>query len=300
MAVRACRRPAPGRGPTTCGSCSARRRGTWPPGPASASPARWPAPASRRSGRGTPPGESSQSFRFLTRAMFPAVHGAPTVTVTVSDGTGRGRSVRTTVCRPPGFGLSCSASPSATPSPKTTRPSASPSRSRTARRRLARRRRSWRLGRSGRVLKACSRRRRGRSGGTRRPRRAPGSAASSGTARARRRPRGPSGRRPRRRCASSCEREGLADPLSQLLGHRLDLRVQRVGAAPRLLLEPPVGLLPLLPHELDRRRHGRDLTHRAARCNSAPARAGRPPRGCARRARSPVARARTRRARAGT
>src|SRR5205085_12695191 len=66
--LQAYRRPARARRRTTSGSCSARRRGTWPPDRASASRCR-----SLRlgAGRGSTYRESTQTFRFFTHRPFP-------------------------------------------------------------------------------------------------------------------------------------------------------------------------------------------------------------------------------------
>ena len=85
-----------------------------------------------------------------------------------------------------------------------------------------------------------------------------------------------------------------ADAPPELVGDDLELRPERLRRArdPRLLLEPPVGVLPVAPRALDVRCHRRPepsrVRRRARRCSSSrPARADRPRQGSARRARSP-------------
>src|SRR5512135_2891649 len=123
---RAYRTPAGGRRPTIFGSCSARRRGTWPPVRASASRAR-----RRQAGAGSgtrarwSPDESTQRCPYLRdgEEIHTVLHGRVTVTVAVTVGgavSGSGPSVRTDVVVGlfDGSGLSSSTCPSARPSTK--------------------------------------------------------------------------------------------------------------------------------------------------------------------------------------
>ena len=163
----ACRTPARGPGRTTCGSSTGRRRGTSPPGRGSASRAR----SSGRVCRGD--AHRPQNYPKLSYLNRLRVLNRDRDRLAGRRSQRQRLSVRTSVCVPPGFGLSCSASPSAIPTTKRQRraPSAD--------------RRDAGGGSSGRILTGGSPPRRARRRG--RPRRRPCPASAAALPRGRRR-----------------------------------------------------------------------------------------------------------------
>ena len=212
-----------------------------------------------------------------------------TVTVFCATGTsGSGWSVRTTVCVPPGVGLSCSASPRPTPARNDDRRAADAGEARAASGGV---RGGGRLGLA--TVTGRSRRRgasRGRKRRRRRSRRRPGTSSGNASSIA------SSAQRSERSYTRGelLERERLPDAARQL-GDDAPRSYASAGRrrcrSSARALERAAALRPLMPRKLESVHRTADHRRAAA---TFPARAGRPRRGSGRRGRSRAGRARTR------